>query len=135
MYKSCHYCGKIVDTKHQCLMKPKRVRAYDDKDENIHIIKFRNSQSWQRKRKEIRDRDHNLCQVCIRELYHTITKYTYDGISVHHIVSLMQDFSLRLHDMNLLTLCKQHHDYADQGIIPAIVLREIAQEQNEKWMQ
>ena len=74
MLRSCKYCGRIHDSKFDCGMKPKREKKITDKD------KFRWSTEWKNKREEIRERDNNLCQICIRELFETKMKYTYEKL-------------------------------------------------------
>ena len=71
MLKSCKYCGRKHDSKYICPKKPIRKRFNKtDKD------KFRNTQAWQKKREDIKERDKGLCQVCIRKRYNTIKQYT-----------------------------------------------------------
>lgn len=106
MLKSCKYCGRVHDSKFDCGMKPSRQKPLTD------INKFRWSRRWGNKREQIKDRDGYLCQVCKHN-----KKYTYDGLEVHHIVGLAEDFDLRLDDENLITLCVDHHKQADRGEI------------------
>ena len=48
------------------------------------------------------------------------------GAQVHHITPLAYDYSLRLEDSNLITLCPFHHEQAECGQISAEHLRELA---------
>lgn len=126
--KSCKYCGKTHEEDYKCKNRPvKRKRI----DESIY---FRNSQSWQNKRKKIRERDNYLCQVCIRNLYNTERRYNYEGLQVHHAVPLNADKTLKLDDSNLITLCEYHHYLCDRGVIPYSEVKKIIdeQEQNRK---
>lgn len=130
MLKSCKYCNRVHDSKFDCGHKPKRKeRERNDKD------RFRSSRAWQCKRDEIRQRDLNLCQICIRNMYGTVDRYSYDDLSVHHAVGLDVDYNKRLDNDNLLTMCNRHHDMADAGIIPLDVVQGIIQEQEngKKW--
>lgn len=106
MLKSCSYCGKIHDRKYDCPSKPKRQKEVND------INKFRWSRKWRTKRNDIVDRDKYLCQVCKQE-----KRYVYDGLEVHHITSLEDDYEQRLDEENLITLCVIHHKAADRGEI------------------
>lgn len=125
MLKSCKYCGRIHDTKYDCGMKPKRkCKKYNDTDI------FRGSIEWKLKRKEIRERDKQLCQVCIRKLYGTINQYTYNNLSVHHAIPLSEDENKKLDNDNLLTVCDYHHELAESGEIPREVILSIIAEQN-----
>ena len=123
MLKSCQYCGKIVEKNHVCPKKPKY------KKKNTSIDKFRSTAAWQTKRKQIKERDQYLCQICIRELYGTIQKFTCDGISVHHAETIEDAWDKRLDDDNLICLCEMHHKMADAGEIPLEVIQGIIAEQ------
>ena len=81
---------KIHDSKFDCGKKPLRIKQGTDKD------KFRWTKAWQKKRQEIRERDLQLCQICIRKLYNTDKQYNYDNLEVHHAISLEADFNKRL---------------------------------------
>ena len=94
--------------------------------------RFRNSAAWIKKREEIRERDNNLCQACIRELEGTKVKYNSSLLSVHHAISIHKDYGRRLDDDNLITLCAYHHDQAEKGRIKYQVIKNIIDEQNEK---
>lgn len=126
MLKSCRYCGGIHDSKYVCIEKPKR-RKYDTEQN-----KFRSTDKWTRKSKQIRRRDGYICQICIRKKYNTKQQYNSKELSVHHIVSLDENDSLRLADSNLITICEEHHKMAEMGIIPRVLLMEIAREQEGK---
>ena len=114
MLKSCRYCGRIHDSKFKCPKQPKRKRIELNKD----VQAFRRSAKWKAKSLEIRDRDHHLCQVCLRGLYFTGRTLTHQGISVHHIIPVAEDESRSLDDNNLITLCQLHHELAESGHIP-----------------
>lgn len=126
MLKSCKYCMRIHDSKFDCGKKPQRKKQFNNKN------KFRSTNAWNIKRNDIRDRDKNLCQVCIRKLYSTVQQYTYTDLEVHHAVSLEDDFEKRLDDDNLITLCERHHEMAEKGNIPLDVVLSIINEQESK---
>lgn len=126
MLKSCKYCMRIHDSKFDCGKKPKRKKRFNNKNS------FRSTNAWSIKRNEIRDRDSNLCQACMRKLDKTITQYTYDRLEVHHAISLEQDFDKRLDNDNLITLCEMHHEMAERGEIPFSVIYNIIQQQEHK---
>lgn len=133
MLKSCSYCNRIHDSKYICDQKRKaindRQRRFKD---NREIDKFRNSKEWKLKREEIKQRDNYLCQICIRELYNTLRKYTYDELSVHHALSLATNFDKRLDDDILITTCNYHHKKMERGEIPVDEVLEIIKEQERK---
>lgn len=128
MLKSCQYCGRVHDNKYDCGKKPKKGGGYRNREGD----KFRSTKAWQDKRNEIKVRDQYLCQVCIRELYGTITQYNHNDLSVHHAVPIEEDPQLRLEDDNLLTLCGRHHEMAEQGEIPRAIILSIIMEQEQK---
>ncbi len=94
--------------------------------------RFRWGSAWQRKREQIRQRDNNLCQLCLRNMPGTIAQLTYDGLSVHHAVSLEEDYDRCLDDDNLLTVCGLHHEMAESGEIPLADVLRVIEEQEEK---
>lgn len=126
MLKSCKYCGKIHDSKYDCGKKPVRKKQGNNKD------RFRWTQAWQKKRKEIKQRDNYLCQICIRKLYDTENQYTYENLEVHHAIPLEVDFDKRLDNDNSLTLCEHHHEMAESGEIPLNIILKIIKEQENQ---
>lgn len=122
MKRTCKYCG-IVDENHIC---PHR-KEYKKK-EFTQARKFRNSKSWQTKSQEIRQRDRHLCRICMIDKYNTVNQLNYKKLEVHHIISLEQDYSKRLDNDNLITLCSYHHHMAEAGDIPAEELQRLAKD-------
>ena len=112
MLKTCSKCG-IVPEEHICPYKRQRKTERDSKAD-----KFRKTKIWTRKSLEIRQRDRNLCIVCINNLYNTIFQYNYDKLEVHHITPINEDYNKRLDNDNLITLCNYHHKLAEDGYIP-----------------
>lgn len=132
MLKSCSYCSRIHDSKHICQQKAIAISNRQKKFKSTNKDKFRWTKVWQHKREEIRDRDKNLCQICIRKLYNTLNQYTYDSLSVHHAVSLENDFDKRLDNDNLITSCDMHHEMMESGEIPLSIVLDIIAEQENK---
>lgn len=126
MLKSCKYCGRIHDSKIDCGMKPVRGKKI------TYIDRFRSTRKWREKREQIRQRDNNLCQICIRGLYGTDRKYNYDDLSVHHAIPIEADYDKRLDDDNLLTVCAMHHEMCESGEIPYEAVKSIVDEQEVK---
>ena len=122
MLKSCYYCGRVHPEGYDCPSKPKQIRKqYDTKQ-----VQFRATTAWRAKRKQIQERDRYLCQACLHELPGTVHKYNSNKLSVHHIIPLDEDYSRRLDEDNLITLCAGHHSQADAGIIDKQTLFEVA---------
>lgn len=128
MLKSCSYCGSIHPRSYQCPKKPIRK----PRERNSDADNLRNTKAWRNKSLDIRTRDKGLCQICIRQLYHTINQYTFDTIEVHHIKPLNEGGSL-LCGHNLITVCKYHHNMCEAGgEIPRHTQQQIATEQEAK---
>ncbi|UED79613.1 HNH endonuclease [Lysinibacillus sp. CD3-6] len=127
MKRSCSYCGGIHERSHVCSSKPKKQK------EVTYIDRFRRARAWRNKSLYIRERDNNLCQICLRLRYNTTQQYTFDGIEVHHIEPVVSAWDRRLDDSNLITLCREHHEQAEDGTIPQYELEAIAYENNEKY--
>lgn len=133
MLRSCKYCGHIHDSKVVCKQKEaaqkQRAIKYRGRNKGSKADKFRWTKDWQSKREDIKQRDKCLCQICIRKLYGTVYQYNYNNLSVHHAVSLNEDYSKRLDDDNLLTVCDTHHEMCESGEIPREVVLKIISEQ------
>lgn len=125
MLRSCQYCGRIHDSKFICRKKPKKQRQITE------IDKFRWTSIWQKKREEIKKRDLRLCQICIRELYNTKTKYNTEDLEVHHNVPINEDYNKRLDNDNLLTVCHYHHELCESGEIPREEVQQIINKQEK----
>lgn len=115
MMKSCSRCGKIHDFNKVCYKntKTKELSMAD---------KFRKTYKWHKKSDEIRKRDNYLCKCCRANIYNTDHIYNFNKLEVHHIVPLNTDYSKRLDDDNLVTLCCYHHKLADDNLIPKNIL-------------
>lgn len=109
----CTVCGKVHEG---------HCKQLYGGDRNSQADKFRNTQTWKRTAKQIMERDLQCCRVCLMN-----GVFTNHGLSVHHIVPLSEDFSLRLDDSNLITLCRYHHTRAECGAISRKVLLELAE--------
>ena len=122
MKKACPYCGKIHDKKYTCeqarIIKQQRDREQFKRNQANRT--FRSSSLWTDKAKAIRERDLNLCRICMAE-----GKYT-PADSVHHIRKLKDDFEKRLDDDNLISLCTYHHKLADSGAYSESYLQSLA---------
>jgi len=141
MLKSCSYCRKIHERNFICPEKEKALKEHHGKKQykskyevfkETNVDGFRSTKAWQLKRAEIRQRDRNLCQICSRELYQTIKRFTYDNLSVHHCEPLNEAYDKRLDNQNLLCVCEYHHRLCDNGTIPQEEVKKIIREQEEK---
>lgn len=105
MYKTCSRCGKIHKLGQKCYANTRNYYQADPK-----VREFRNSAEWHRKTEEIRTRDKQLCQICL-----TKHIFNYKALSVHHIVPLTEDWTKRLDNDNLITLCDACHKDCESG--------------------
>lgn len=135
MLRSCGYCGRIHDPREECAQKMARQRRgylqYYPMP-RTEEQRFRSSHAWKRKSLEIRERDNYCCQACIRNLKGTQRRLEYENVSVHHAVPLREDFSRRLDNDNLITLCTVHHEMAERGEILKSDILSIIREQEQK---
>ena len=121
MLVSCAFCGGTHTRGNRCA---KRIQPKRQKESN-YITRFRSSNIWQRKRKEIKKRDRELCQVCLTGKYQTTRKYNFQNLEVHHIQPISSNWEKRLNMGNLITLCAWHHKMADNGIINSAELIDL----------
>lgn len=113
MWKSCSRCGKIHKAGYKCTV----GKVYSGGRER----ELRSSYSWTRKSQEIRERAQYLCEVCSAQ-----GVYTYQGLEVHHIIKVREDSDLLLDNRNLICLCQEHHKQADNGLLDAELLKDLA---------
>ncbi len=117
MLRTCPSCGTMHD--HNKICHKNKYRNKKDTEAN----KFRKTTKWTKKSVAIRERDKYLCRCCIANIYETNYVYNFDNLEVHHIVPLEEDFSLRLDDGNLITLCAYHHKFAEDRTISREILK------------
>ena len=118
MLKSCKYCGKIHDSRFDCGKKPKCRKRGTESD------RFHSSNRWTETAKAIKERDHYLCQACLHNLDGEGVRYTTDALEVHHIEPVAEAWGSRLDWDNLITLCRAHHEMAEDGRISREALRQ-----------
>ena len=109
MKKACKYCGKVHDKGYKCSRMPVKIKRTTEFD------RFRSSSVWQNKRYHIKKRDNFCCRICFLNIFEQKIDDFYT--EVHHIIPLSEDYSKRLDDDNLITLCRRHHEEAENGLI------------------
>ena len=134
MLKACSYCGRIHDSKYMCPQKEQNIKSRQSQRSkaNKKVYDFHRSHKWKGKSVAIRERDNYCCQICARGLHNPDRQWETDGISVHHIIPIAEDWNERLDDENLITLCATHHEQAEKGQIKRSELQKIAKEQEVK---
>lgn len=105
--KTCSRCGKMHELGHKCYANTNQYYKG-----NADIRAFRNSAEWHSKTEEIRQRDKQLCVICFSQ-----NIFNYKNLSVHHITPLAEDWSKRLDNNNLITVCEEHHRQCELGKI------------------
>jgi 5-methylcytosine-specific restriction protein A len=104
-------CNTLIDVGHsRCDKhtiqqdKVDRDKQYDKHQRDEKSTQFYNSSSWKRVREVAYSRDNGLCLDCLAE------KRIKSGDVVDHMISIKEDWSLRLTLSNLRTLCHRHHN-------------------------
>lgn len=118
MRQSCKYCGRTHPIGYVCAMRPRY-----DKPRLKRVDLFRKTSAWRNKREDILERDRYHCRLCEEEK--APRRYNPGRLSVHHITPLTEDWSRRLDDGNLITLCDKHHDRAERGKYDRLALWEL----------
>lgn len=112
-----HYCS-VCHTVHEGRCE-RPVQT--DRRRNSEADRFRNRKVWRRKADSILERDRYCCRMCLK-----VGIINSRELSVHHIIPLVSDFSSRLDDSNLITLCRFHHEQAERGHIHTRELLNLA---------
>lgn len=115
MLRSCTKCGRIHDINFKCNGGGRLPQTAEQA--------LRRRTSWTNKSREIREKSKYLCAVCLDKGEARAD----DDIEVHHIRKLRDYPEGLLEDDNLVCLCTYHHKQADNGILSAEYLRELAQ--------
>lgn len=121
MLKACSRCGHIHPYG-QCPVA--KARQWDKKITDA--VRFRRTAEWQKKRREILERDRYLCKICLAKLYVYSAVTDNRSLQVHHIVPIEEDAERKLDDDNLISLCPFHHRMAEEGEIPRAELFALA---------
>lgn len=135
MLKSCKYCGRIHDEKLICPGKAQRISARNYRRGN-NADRFRRSTSWTEMSRRVRARDFYMCLCCADGIYKTdgteVSIVETDNISVHHITPLEEDFSQRLDEHNLISVCATHHEMCEAQMISRDKQRELVNKSIER---
>lgn len=81
---------------------------------------FRSSSEWKKLRKKIINRDKH-CLICGSR----------DDLEIHHIIPLDVNWQLRKEKLNLITLCKLHHNQVHNGVFSQCYLMKLVKEVDE----
>ena len=131
MLRSCKYCGRIHDPRQECPQKKMSAERYMYRC-GTKADRFRRTNAWTAKSLMVRDRDRFMCLCCAAQLDGTVRVVETEGLSVHHIVPLEEDFELRLDETNLITVCSVHHEMCEKQQIMREVQRELVRRSIER---
>lgn len=111
--KMCPRCHNIIGRNDklcdECTIKDKennrnRYKEYDNTKRDDKCSKFYKSKEWLMTRTSVLFRDNNMCRVCWSR-----DKKIKVGDTAHHIITLRDDWSLRVDKNNLITVCPSCH--------------------------
>ena len=126
MKVSCPYCGRLHERGVVCSMKPARKYRQDDRE----AYRVHRSNRWTKLSLYIRERDAFLCVYCLQH----DKRINMTGIEVHHIVPIEQDKDRAYDSENLISLCREHHEQAEKGLIDRDTLEALARKQENEGM-
>lgn len=126
MLKSCNYCGRIHDSKIICNQKKAEEKDRWGNRKGSEAVKFRRTSEWTKLSKRVRERDKNMCLCCKAGMPKATRRFNTEGLSVHHIIPIEEDYSERMNEANLITVCGIHHEMCEAGTIPREKQRELA---------
>lgn len=81
-----------------------RNTFYDKYKRNKQSTTFYKSTAWRKLRKHVYNRDHGLCQYCIKD------KKIVPADVVHHIEEITVAWDKRLDETNLISICHSCHN-------------------------
>lgn len=128
MLRSCQYCGRIHPADEICEKKKEAQTRRWNNRKNTMAHSFRRSNAWTNKSIAIRGRDHYVCLCCKAMLPGTMRHYETRDLSVHHIIPIEEDYTKRLEDTNLITVCETHHEMCERGDIARSIQQLLALE-------
>ncbi len=108
-YRRCGKCGKKIPQGTKCECLKESIKEYNNRirynKDNIKYSKFYSSTSWRKLSKYIRIKYNDLCLMCLIK-----DNAISPADVVHHITEIREDYSKRLEENNLITLCHSCHN-------------------------
>ena len=132
MLRSCPYCSRIHDTRIKCGPMVTAIRRRQNR-QGTDADRFRRTNAWTEKSIHIRERDHYMCLCCKAQLVGTVEQIQTEGLSVHHIVPIEEDYSKRLDDDNLMTVCTVHHEMCEANKITRDMQRKLVEDSTKEY--
>ena len=98
----CPKCGQQYELgkKHACKLNKHMKKLNNNFDSQAD--KIIHSKEWKKLRRQILERDHFLCQRCLKKYNY----YNADNLTVHHIIARIHDPEMGFNPKNLVTLCR-----------------------------
>ena len=124
MYKTCSRCGGIHKVGYVC--KAGYKTTYKKTEERS----FRNKYKWKVKAEQIKKEASYLCEVCKDK-----GQLTYKTLGVHHITPLAEDLSRGLDNYNLIVLCREHHEEAENKTLTKEYLEDLAKKREQDYLE
>ncbi len=106
-----------------CPKKPTRKYRYESREAH----RIHHSNRWTKMSLRVRERDAFLCVYCLKHDRHINNT----GIEVHHIIPIEQDSDKAYDSSNLISLCREHHEQAEKGLIGTEELKALAEQQEQ----
>lgn len=118
----CKYCGKVHDArKEPCKEFLKAKREHWQRIKGTKASKYRSSIDWQKTRERVLLRDSGVCRLCLMK-----GQIVSEGIQVHHITKIEDNYELRNVDDNLISLCTTCHTMVEDVTDYDDMLRSMA---------
>lgn len=109
IYKRCSRCGKRIEAGTTCQCLKDRHKEYDKYSRNRRSKQYYNSREWEAVREHVLQLDERI----------DVYVYMTQGVvtiadTVHHIIPLKEDWSLRNNEDNLISLNHDTHSMIEQ---------------------
>ncbi len=127
MLRSCPYCHRIHEARAMCDAKIYATRNRQNR-QGTDADRFRRTAAWTNKSMAVRERDNYMCLCCKAQLPGTERVIETEGLSVHHIIPIEEDYDQRLDESNLITVCTRHHEMCEAQKITRDMQRKLVQD-------
>lgn len=105
MQKMCSRCHKLIGILEQCnCIDKQRYKDYRNTRTDSKELRFYNSREWKVARVKVLELDNHLCLHC-----YLVDKTIRQADTVHHVIELKEDYSLRINKNNLISVCNSCH--------------------------
>lgn len=109
IYKRCSRCGKRIEAGTTCQCMKDRHKEYDKYSRDRRSKQYYNSREWEAVREHVLQLDEGI-DVYVYMTQDVVTI----ADTVHHIIPLKEDWSLRNNEDNLISLNHDTHSMIEQ---------------------